>query len=118
MTPDFIGVAAPLRRYRVLANVVGVVLLVLVLVAMPLRYLGGEESLSKTISPIHGTLFIVFLGVTYDLARRLRWPTRRMLVVMLSGTVPFFSFVMERRVTRDVRPRLVTEADAARIASK
>jgi integral membrane protein len=96
-------VRAALLRYRVLANVVGVVLLVLVLVAVPLRYLGGREELSKTISPIHGFLYIVYLGVTLDLARRRGWSLVRTVGVMLAGTVPFVSFVVERRVTREVQ---------------
>ena len=94
---------AALLRYRVLANVVGVVLLVLVLVAVPLRYLGGREELSKTISPIHGFLYIVYLGVTLDLARRRGWSLLRTVGVMLAGTVPFLSFVVERQVTREVQ---------------
>lgn len=98
-----------LQRYRILANVVGVVLLVLVLVAVPLRYLGGDERLSKVVSPVHGTLFIVFLAVTYDLARRRGWSLVRMVLVMLAGTVPFLSFTVERRVTRDVQACPVPE---------
>ena len=94
---------AALLRYRMLANVVGVVLLVLVLVAVPLRYLGDREELSKTISPIHGFLYIVYLGVTFDLARRRSWSLVRTVLVMLAGTVPFLSLVVERRVTREVR---------------
>ena len=92
-----------LRRYRVLANVVGVVLVVFLLVAVPLRYLGGEPRLSQTISPVHGFLYVVYLGVTVDLARRARWTVWRTLLVALAGTVPFVSFVVERRMTRDVR---------------
>lgn len=93
-----------LLRYRVLANVVGVVLLVLVLVAVPLRYLGDREELSKTISPIHGFLYVVYLGVTFDLSRRRGWSLLRTVGVMLAGTVPFLSFVVERRVTREIQP--------------
>jgi integral membrane protein len=99
---------AALRRYRVLANVVGVVLVVFLLVAVPLRYLGGEPRLSETISPIHGFLYIVYLGVTLDLARRASWTVGRTLLVALAGTVPFLSFVVERRMTRDVETRMAT----------
>ena len=56
-----------------MANVVGVVLVVFLLVAVPLRYLGGEPRMSQTISPIHGFLYVVYLGVTVDLARRAGW---------------------------------------------
>ena len=91
-----------LLRYRVVANVVGVVLIVFILVAVPLRYLGGEPRLSENISPIHGFFYVVYLGVTVDLARRVGWSLRRTVLVMLAGTVPFLSFIVERRMTRDV----------------
>jgi integral membrane protein len=96
-------VSGALQRYRVLATVVGVVLVVFLLVAVPLRYLGGEPRLSETISPVHGFLYLVYLGVTVDLSRRAGWTVRRTLLVALAGTVPFLSFVVERRMTRDVR---------------
>lgn len=98
--------SAALQRYRVLANVVGVVLVVFLLVAVPLRYLGGEPRMSETISPVHGFLYLVYLGVTVDLAKRAGWSVGRTLLVALAGTVPFVSFVVERRMTADVRGRL------------
>lgn len=91
-----------LQRYRVIANVVGVVLVVFILIAVPVRYVGGEPRLSETISPVHGFLYVVYLGLTIDLARRVGWSLRRTVLVMLAGTVPFVSFVVERRMTRDV----------------
>ena len=97
--------SSPLVRFRVMAMLVGVVLIVLVLVAVPLRYLGGEEGLSKVISPIHGLLlYPLYLVVTVDLARRRGWSLLRTVGVMLAGTVPFLSFVVERRVTAEVAP--------------
>ncbi len=96
---------AALQRYRILANVVGVVLVVFLLIAVPLRYLGGHPELSETISPVHGFLYVVYLGVTLDLARRVGWSARRTLLVALAGTVPFVSFVVERRMTRDLLAR-------------
>ncbi len=88
----------PLLRYRVMANVVGVVLLVLVFVAVPLRYLGGHPTLSKTVSPIHGALYIVLVVNVLLLGRARSWPLKRIVLVALGGTVPVVSFLVERRV--------------------
>jgi len=96
-------VTGALLRYRVIANVVGVVLVVFILIAVPLRYLGGEPRLSETISPIHGFLYIVYLAATVDLSRRVGWSVWRTLGVMLAGTIPFLSFVVERRNTSELR---------------
>lgn len=91
-----------LQRYRIMANVVGVVLVVFILIAVPVRYIGGEPAMSRAISPVHGFCYLVYLGLTIDLARRVGWPLKRTVLVMLAGTVPFLSFVVERRMTRDV----------------
>jgi integral membrane protein len=96
-----------LGRYRVMAYVVGVVLIVLVLVAMPLKYLADEPALVEAVGPVHGFLYMVYLAAAYDLSRRRRWPARRTVGVLLAGTVPFVSFVVERRVTRDEQRQLV-----------
>ena len=90
----------PLLRYRVLANVVGVVLIVLMFVAVPLRYLAGYPELSKTVSPIHGVLYILLVLSVVALGRARRWPVTRIAFVALAGTVPVLSSVVERRITR------------------
>ena len=94
---------AALTRYRVLAYVVGVWLLVLVFVAMPLKYVVGNDTMVSVVGPIHGFLYIVYLVAVLDLAVKARWPLLRTVLVMLAGTVPFLSFVAERKVTSRIR---------------
>jgi integral membrane protein len=95
-------VKGALLRYRVMAYIVGVMLLVLVFVAMPLKYLGDDPTLVETIGPVHGFLYAVYLLVTLDLALRAKWRWGFTLLVMLAGTIPFLSFVAERRVAHRV----------------
>jgi integral membrane protein len=97
-------VKGALLRFRVMSYVVGTVLIVLMCVAVPLRYLGDRPHLSETISPVHGFLFIVYLVAVVDLARRRSWSLLRTVGVMLAGTIPFVSFLVERRVTSEVVP--------------
>jgi integral membrane protein len=92
-------VQGALIRYRIIAWVVGVVLLVLVLVGMPLKYLGGNDTVVAVVGPIHGFLFMVYVVLAFDLARRARWAFGRMILVMLAGTIPFLSFWAERKVS-------------------
>ena len=88
-----------LTRYRIIAWVVGVGLLALVLVGMPLKYLGHNDTVVAIIGPIHGFLFMIYLVLTFDLARRANWPFLRMILVMAAGTIPFLSFWAERKVS-------------------
>ncbi|WP_308123383.1 DUF3817 domain-containing protein [Modestobacter marinus] len=96
-------VAGTLTRYRVMSYVVGVMLLVLVLVAVPLRYASGIPEVSKVVSPVHGFLYMVYLVAAFDLALKARWTAKGTVLVLLAGVVPFLSFWAERRVTSRVR---------------
>ncbi|MEE6257374.1 DUF3817 domain-containing protein [Plantactinospora sonchi] len=97
---------AALTRYRVVANVVGVVLIVLVVIGMPLKYLGNDPVVVETVGPAHGFLYMVLLVTAFDLGRRARWSLGRMVLVMLAGTVPFVSIYAERKVARQVREQV------------
>jgi integral membrane protein len=93
----------PLLRYRILAWVVGVGLVILVFIGVPLRYLGHNKSVVAVVGPLHGFLYIVYLLVAFDLAVRRRWPIWKAILVLGAGTVPLLSFVVERWVTRNDR---------------
>lgn len=97
------NVVAAMKRYRVMAWVVGVGLLVLVLVAMPLKYFAGEPLLVAVVGPVHGFLYMGYLALVADLGVKSRWPVIRLLLVALAGTIPFVSFIAERKVTAPLR---------------
>lgn len=94
---------AALTRYRVIAYLVGVVLILLMVVGMPLKYIWDDAIVVETIGPGHGFLYMLYLLASFDLGRRANWPISRMLLVMLAGTIPFVSFWAERKVVRQVR---------------
>ena len=95
--------ATALRRYRPLAYVVGVMLVVVIFVALPLNHWGGVPEVSDVVSPIHGFLYIVYLVAAFDLARKARFTAKGTALVVLAGVVPFLSFWVERQVTARVR---------------
>lgn len=103
-TPEL---AKPLRialaRFRVLATIVGVGLLILVLVAVPLNHLADQPMLSAIVGPLHGFLYMAYLAVAIDLAIRSKWSILGTVLVLLAGTIPLMSFVGERVVTARVR---------------
>lgn len=108
--------SAALTRFRVVAWVVGVFLLLLT-VGILLRYtdLFGYRTdiLSRTVSPIHGFGYMVYLATGIDLASRRRWRPLTTLAVLAAGTVPFLSFLAERRVTADVRAEIARREGTA-----
>jgi integral membrane protein len=102
--------AAALNRYRVMAYVVGTMLIILVFVAIPLQYGASRPGLAEVVAPLHGYLYIVYLVAGADLARRAHWRLGRILMVVCAGFVPFLAFVIERRVNRQMQTELAAAA--------
>ncbi len=105
-----LGIRAALRRYRVMAYVVGIGLIVLVFIGVPLQYGAGVPQVAQIVGPIHGAMYIVYLAAAVDLARRGHLVTRQLAMIVLAGFVPFVAFVIERKVTKLVESNLVEEA--------
>lgn len=96
-------IATRLLAYRISAWVTGVGLLVLVLVAMPLKYFFGQPQLVAIVGVAHGFLYMIYIVCTLLLAEKCRWRPLDALVILICGTIPVASFFAERRVTARVR---------------
>ncbi|MBA2699664.1 MAG: DUF3817 domain-containing protein [Nocardioidaceae bacterium] len=100
-----------LLRYRVMAYVVGVLLIVLIVVGVPLKYLTADgtdpqrlgEWITTYLGIAHGWLYMIFLVMAALLARKARFPVGFTVLVLVLGTVPFLSFYGERLATGRVR---------------
>ena len=104
MTAPARPIGGALTRFRVLALTVGVNLVILVCIGVPLKYLADFDAVVAVVGPLHGFLYMAYLLVAFDLVLlRLRWPLLVAVGVMVGVTVPFLSFVVERRVTERVR---------------
>ena len=92
--------------YRLIAWIVGVLLIVLVCIGVPLKYAADSPGIAKWVGFVHGVfVYPLYLVVTGVLALRVRMPLRRAVLTMLAGTIPFVSFLAERETTRWVRAR-------------
>lgn len=109
-----------LLRYRVMANVVGFLLIVLIVVGVPLKYLTSDgtdpqqlgEWITSYLGVAHGWLYMLFLVTAALLARKARFPIGFAIVTLLLGTVPFLSFYGERRATARVSETYADELAA------
>ena len=97
------AIAAALQRYRVMANVVGVLLILLIVIAVPLKYLADVREPVVVLGTAHGWLYALFFLSAVDLALRAKWTLKGAVLTVVAGTVPFLSFVAEHTVTRKMR---------------
>ena len=97
------AIGAALTRYRFMANVVGVLLIALIVVAVPLKYFADMPTPVLILGTAHGWLYFLFFLSAIDLALRARWSLKGTVLTVLAGTVPFLSFYAERTATRKTR---------------
>jgi integral membrane protein len=96
--------------YRVLALVVGLLLIALA-VGMLLKYLTTEgtgiqefgDQLTAVVALIHGWVYIVYVVVAFLLSRRAGWSLEFLLVLLVAGLVPVMIFFVEHRVVSRLR---------------
>ncbi|MEU1161014.1 DUF3817 domain-containing protein [Streptomyces sp. NPDC005921] len=86
-----------LTRYRALAYITGV-LLVLLCLSMIGKYglhIDGAGDVTRVVAIAHGWLYVVYLVFAFDLGSKAKWPVGKQLWVLLAGTIPTaaFSFV-------------------------
>jgi len=110
-----------LLRYRVMATVVGVLLVILILVGVPLKYFLADGSslqelgdhITEYLGVAHGWLYMVFLVTALLLARKASWSIGFTAVTLLSGTVPLLSFWAEHRATAAVKAEFPAQVPTA-----
>ena len=109
---------AAVRRYRVMAYVTGVVLVVLCFVGIPLQ-VAGHPAVANDVGVVHGVLYLIYLLFAWLLARRLRLAPKPTVIMLLAGTVPIMTFIVERWVTRRfVNPALAGTRAATVVSSR
>jgi integral membrane protein len=102
-----------LTRYRVMAYVTGVLLVALTLgvIGKYVLDISGAGTYTTVVGIVHGWLYLVYLIFAFDMCSKAKWPIGRMAWVLLAGTVPTAAFFVERRVTRELGPKVIRGGD-------
>jgi integral membrane protein len=76
----------------------GCSLLLLVFVAMPVKYLMNIPEATQAIGMIHGILFLAFVAATLLISVLHKWKFGRLCMVMASSILPFGTFYIDRKI--------------------
>ncbi|ALS21736.1 MULTISPECIES: DUF3817 domain-containing protein [Paenibacillus] len=93
----------PLGRLRLAALYEGISYLVLLLIAMPLKYFADFPMAVRIVGALHGLLFILFLIAVAQVMFVHRWSIMRGIGALIASLVPFGTFVLDVQLKRDQR---------------
>lgn len=85
-------------RFRVISAIEGLSYLLLVFIAMPIKYIGENPYPVKVLGMIHGVLFIIFMISLFESKIKKNWDTGYMFQLFVLSLIPFGAFFIEKRV--------------------
>lgn len=89
-----------IKHFRLVAISEGISFLVLLLIAMPMKYYLGMPLAVKIVGWIHGVLFIAYIVALISCISIMRWNWFKVLVAFVASLLPFGTFVLDQELKR------------------
>jgi integral membrane protein len=106
---------AAVLRYRVMAYITGVLIIVVCFAGIPLQIAAHNTFIVNDIGTVHGFLYIVYVVFAYLLGSKLRLKPGPMVLLLLAGTVPIMTFFVERWMMRTyITPALAGPSESSK----
>ncbi len=88
--------AAVIKRFRTIGTAEGISFLLLLGVAMPLKYMMDIPQAVTYIGWIHGILFVLYCYMVVEAGQTLKWKFGRIFLAFLASLLPFGPFLFDR----------------------
>jgi integral membrane protein len=92
-------------RLRVIGFWEGVSFLVLLGIAMPLKYFAGYPAAVSVVGMAHGILFMLYLWAAIRATLDHNWSWRRLAILVIAAFLPAGPFVVDAKILRGLEPR-------------
>ncbi len=87
-----------IKHFRRLGFIEAISLLVLLFIAMPLKYMAGMPEAVRVVGSIHGVLFILYVLAATLVAKRLGWSIGKLVFAYVISSVPFGPFIFDQQL--------------------
>ena len=92
-----------IKQFRFIAITEGISFLILLLIAMPLKYMYGMPEYTKIVGMAHGILFLTFIYLLLEVHSQYKWSIKYSLFAFVSSLIPFGTFLLERRFKEEIK---------------
>ncbi len=87
----------PIPYFRTISTLEALSYLLLLGVAMPLKYIWDKPTLVEYLGMAHGVLFIAYVIGAFILFKQLAWSIKTLIIVLICSLLPFGPFYAERK---------------------
>ncbi|HRI38031.1 MAG TPA: DUF3817 domain-containing protein [Nitrospira sp.] len=85
-----------IQRFRMTALAEGSSFLILLCIAMPMKYVMGMPRVVTVVGAIHGILFLLYIGQLAKLRTTHQWDNRFLFIAFLASLLPFGPFMFDK----------------------
>ncbi len=89
-----------IKTFRLISFLEGISYLLLLFVAVPIKYFGENESFVKMLGMPHGLLFIGYIILAIMLKSELEWKSKTFWMILAASIIPFGTFYIDRKYLR------------------
>ncbi len=90
-----------IKRFRTISIIEGISFLVLLFIAMPLKYTMDLPMAVTVVGWLHGILFVIYIYVIFPTAKKLKWSFRKTLFGLAASILPFGPFIFDRNLRKE-----------------
>ena len=91
-----------IKLFRLITLLEGSSYLLLLFIAVPLKYLVGDESFVKLLGMPHGVLFILYIVFAFVFQKKMKWSLIKFLIILVASVVPFGTFYIDKKYLRKI----------------
>ncbi len=91
----------PLQLLRKTGIAEGVSFLVLLLIAMPLKYIFDFPLAVKYVGWVHGFLFIAYVSLAFFVKETYNWPFKKFLLAFIAAWLPLGTFIYDKQLKKE-----------------
>jgi integral membrane protein len=89
-----------IRNLRIVGILEGISYLVLLCIAMPLKYLMDIPQAVKFVGWAHGVLFMLYIPAVFLARRAMQWNFFQLLIALAASIVPLGTFILDKQLSR------------------
>ena len=86
--------------FRIVAMLEGVSYVMLIFIAVPLKYFSGDSQYVELLGMPHGLLFIAYLLLAYLLKDSENWSLKDLSIIIIASIIPFGTFYIDWKYLR------------------